>query len=411
MKNNESFEKQSSNFNYSGKNIIKILKTTNELNKGNITQIENDISIRYKKRIPKKIHNLIIESTFTNLNKTKENNNYNSKFLQLIEIEQSEKTFQKKLNKSLNLPGLKNINLSVSEGTTVFKELNLQINLEQRKNIKLKHYIENRSVFTHSFSDSFADSNKLNEFHNLKNNFIEKTQFQNRNFYKKDFSKIKFKDTIPFPVNNSLKCFSVNHNKKGDRTTNMSINSNYNIKNKINSTNSLIDSTSNIFHSIRKENFISQDLKKKFKNIIKVEINLIITDDEELTRHSTIRIIKKNFEANSLSSKFELVIHETKDGLDCLSKFYYLIINGKSIFCIISDESMYLMNGSECSLIIKKIVEKNHFKKIPFYLVTAYPKENFSVYIDDSIDYLFSKPIKFEEVNKIFAELINKNRI
>ena len=147
------------------------------------------------------------------------------------------------------------------------------------------------------------------------------------------------------------------------------------------------------------------NLEKKPKE--KEILNVIISDDEDLTRSASMRVIKKYFDTNIINTKYVLNLIETRDGLQIFEKYYDFISKGKEIFCIISDESMNYLNGSETSVILKNIVEKNNLKKIPFYLVSAYPKENFMKLLNDSLDNFFNKPIKIQEVNEIFKSLIN----
>jgi hypothetical protein len=166
-------------------------------------------------------------------------------------------------------------------------------------------------------------------------------------------------------------------------------------------------------------NFKSQNAKKNKEANIEIlsekksetktnlkEINIIVTDEEDLTRQSTIRMIRRNFEVNNLNRIFQLIIYEAMDGLDCLSKLFNLITEGSEVYCIISDESMYFLNGYECSLVVKKVIDKRQLKNIPFFLVTSYPRENFSSFFKKSVDDLYNKPINFEDINVIFRSLI-----
>lgn len=150
---------------------------------------------------------------------------------------------------------------------------------------------------------------------------------------------------------------------------------------------------------------VENDLDSKRESLR--DINIIICDDEELTRKSSIRMIKKNFELNHLNKYFELKFYEARDGIDSLANFYNLLMAGKDIFCIVSDESMYCMNGSECAAILDKIIDKTNIFRFPFYLITAFPKEKFDNLLKNSITNVFSKPIKFQEVNIIFKNLLH----
>lgn len=282
------------------------------------------------------------------------------------------KTFVKKDLKKNNSDNDINESISISIQTELLTNQNFI--LENKKNIKtLSNYYKNEENSEYSTYEKKKDNLELinNSLQNL-----EKEKFIN--LEKEELVLIKNSDF--FDNINSKDC--------GNKFTNT-----------INYCNNHRDDINDIGGFINEGN-----INPKNSN----EINIIIADDEELTRQSTIRMIKKNFEVNNLNEKNELKIYEAKDGLDCLSKFYQLTISGKKIYCIISDEFMYLMNGSECSIIIKNVSEKNQLRRIPFFIITAYPKDNFTYNIKNSVDQMYNKPIKFEEVNDLFSELICK---
>jgi signal transduction histidine kinase/CheY-like chemotaxis protein len=126
---------------------------------------------------------------------------------------------------------------------------------------------------------------------------------------------------------------------------------------------------------------------------------IIVVDDEEITRKSTVRFINKYF--NELAN---LKILEASDGFECLCLYYKTKKKGIELSCIISDETMNYLNGSDCSKILQEIYKiKNVTKKIPFFLLTAY--ENFD--IDQSgINEVFSKPLSKNHLNIIRSKLI-----
>jgi signal transduction histidine kinase len=126
---------------------------------------------------------------------------------------------------------------------------------------------------------------------------------------------------------------------------------------------------------------------------------LLVVDDEQVTRKSTVRFINKYF--NELTN---LKILEASDGFECLCLYYKTMIKGIELSCIISDETMNYLNGSECSKILQEIYKmKNVTKRIPFFLLTAY--ENFD--IDQSgINEVFSKPLTKNHLNIIRSKLI-----
>jgi len=274
----------------------------------------------------------------------------------------------------------------------------LNYELEQFKNI---NYSQNNNF---NFNDLYSDKKyEINEYeenaeenilcnnnsdNNIKKNFIinfnpNTTSTDNNNNKKKmKYSSIINMNTIP------------KEHEKQPRPQKSSL---YKNKNKYNSKENKLKNHQIEFSSEGESEIIRFNLKG---------IYVIVVDDEDLTRQSTIRMIRRYFEMNNLSNKFELIIQEANDGLDCLAKFYNLISDGIELYCIISDESMYFMNGSECSLVIRKVIQSRRLKIIPFYIVSAYPKENFEAIIKKSVDNLFNKPINFYNVSEIFGELI-----
>jgi signal transduction histidine kinase len=126
---------------------------------------------------------------------------------------------------------------------------------------------------------------------------------------------------------------------------------------------------------------------------------IIVVDDEQVTRKSTVRFINKYF--NELTN---LKILEASDGFECLCLYYKAKKKGIELSCIISDETMNYLNGSDCSKILQEIYKmKNVARKIPFFLLTAY--ENFD--IDQSgINEVFSKPLSKSHLKIIQSKLI-----
>lgn len=138
----------------------------------------------------------------------------------------------------------------------------------------------------------------------------------------------------------------------------------------------------------------------------KKEINIIMCDDEELTRKASIRILQKLIDLTTKLYNYKFNLLEANDGLECLSIFYLLKKFGKDIFCIISDESMSYMNGSECSVLLRKLENKNNLNLTPFYLISAYPKDTFIEYRNYSVTEIFNKPLKPHDILKIFESLL-----
>ena len=126
---------------------------------------------------------------------------------------------------------------------------------------------------------------------------------------------------------------------------------------------------------------------------------ILVADDEQITRQSTIRIL------NSIAKdkNIQLKIIEAEDGAESIYFVYHSQRQGHKIACIFSDESMNFVNGSLSAEIIKKQTEKNSSLDIPFFLVTAYSET--SKFNSKYIKELLSKPLSREKAVKIFDSI------
>jgi len=327
------------------------------------------------------------------------------------------KTFEKFESRSQCIQSKKEnyLDISISQKTKKKSENNYFFNhniffLQNDKyNLNHPHHSENWSL--NEFPNIYNDSNLVKSQSSLCCMASKANEFSECEAYEDEIKIKHLNKKIRESNINELKLIKNNYNVK--EFVNDKNNYRLNNENEIFFTNNgyYSDSIQNINQTngdpVKLSNTIeilSEKISNSKTNLKKV--NLIITDDEDLTRKSTIRMIRKNFEMNNLNSKYELVIYEAKDGLDCLAKFYNMIIEGIEVYSIISDESMYFLNGSECSVIIDKVIKKREMKKINYYLITAFPKENFTIFLKKSKENIYNKPINFSDVNEIFQELI-----
>lgn len=137
---------------------------------------------------------------------------------------------------------------------------------------------------------------------------------------------------------------------------------------------------------------------KKQTKTNRKKLTLIIADDEDLPRKSTIRIINEIIQKRNI----DLEILEAEDGSEIISIVYnYLIKRNKRIDAIISDETMKFIEGMKCADLLE--ASYHSFKSIPFFLVTAYE----GIHRKKSLQGVFTKPIKIIDVETIIDFLFH----
>jgi signal transduction histidine kinase len=127
---------------------------------------------------------------------------------------------------------------------------------------------------------------------------------------------------------------------------------------------------------------------------------ILLVDDEPITRKSTMRFINKYFN-NNLTTKLRIL--EASDGFECLYRYYQAKKEGIELSCIISDETMDYLNGTECAKILLNISSLKNITRVPFYLLTAYEKLNVK---DCGIEDVFSKPLSASHLNAIKTKIM-----
>jgi nitrogen-specific signal transduction histidine kinase len=133
------------------------------------------------------------------------------------------------------------------------------------------------------------------------------------------------------------------------------------------------------------------------------QLNIILVDDEILPRQACLRLIKR-FLGNKLIS---VNILEGNDGVECLALFYNAFKNKVKIDFIITDETMNILNGLDCSAILKKIYNNKAIEPIPLFVLTAY--ESIKTY--EGVKMAFSKPLnetKLQLILDTYHNAINK---
>ncbi len=195
-----------------------------------------------------------------------------------------------------------------------------------------------------------------------------------------------------------------------------------NNKNKICDYRSLIKFDSNNLNSISKKfleteisnndyksnediNFIKKNTKRKENNDEKYVI--LIVDDHKFVRDSLKNIIEKIIKKLNIIDYFK--VKEGQDGSDIINNIVLDQSKNNRIRCIITDENMEYINGSEAVKIIRNLEKNNKIKPVTIASITAFEDNSMKKLIhNNGIDYFLPKPCnennlkKFFEENKIF---------
>lgn len=135
---------------------------------------------------------------------------------------------------------------------------------------------------------------------------------------------------------------------------------------------------------------------------------IVIIDDNQYNRKSVISNINKMLkETNNYSNnnnKYKIV--EGSDGVDLLKLVIDDQLNGNKIKCIITDENMEYMNGSDTVIIIRQLEQMNKIKRIKIVSCTALDDMMSKQIITKSgVDSILSKPTSVNELQKCFESL------
>lgn len=121
-------------------------------------------------------------------------------------------------------------------------------------------------------------------------------------------------------------------------------------------------------------NFSSEKKLKIVNNHIKMYI-ILIADDHKYVRESLSNLIKKILRIKKIENYFR--IKEAKDGVDILHDVVKDQFQNNRIKCILTDENMEFLNGSETVKILRNLEKDKKIKPICIASVTNYenPKQ------------------------------------
>jgi signal transduction histidine kinase/CheY-like chemotaxis protein len=131
-------------------------------------------------------------------------------------------------------------------------------------------------------------------------------------------------------------------------------------------------------------------------------VRIMVVDDDNFVRKSTIRVIIKYTERYLPQYKIEIL--EASDGIECLYMIYNSTILNRLINFIIMDQTMKFINGSYCSDIIYQMFVNNCIKKIPVFIVTAFEQSTSKTKFDNKVvEKVYSKPFTSQMLTEIIS--------
>jgi len=209
------------------------------------------------------------------------------------------------------------------------------------------------------------------------------------------FSKLLFHKNINKFIKNK------NLNFKFNFKNSLNIQNNINLDNS-NPKNINITNKENIYLS-GSDNNQELQLNQNFEaKSIKIKEKILIVDDHKFIRKSLRNLIGKILKKNSFKT-YEII--EGKDGIDILYNLIDDQTKNNLIKCIITDENMEYLNGSQAIKIIRKLEKLNKIKKIPIATITAYENNSIKDFIiKKGSDSILSKPCNENSIKEFFEK-------
>jgi len=137
----------------------------------------------------------------------------------------------------------------------------------------------------------------------------------------------------------------------------------------------------------------------ELKNLMAPKI--LIVDDNQILNDSLKRIVNGILIEHSL--KFE--VKTLTDGLDLINEVIKDVEEGNRIKCVLTDENMDFLNGSESIKIIRSLESRNKIKNIKIISITCHEdKETLGNIINSGADMVLVKPATKDI---IYSSLLN----
>ncbi len=158
-----------------------------------------------------------------------------------------------------------------------------------------------------------------------------------------------------------------------------------------------------IIHNKEIDNTFNNNLKNNMKEDFLFKKKILVVDDNKIVRDSIVFLVIKCINLFHKENEFEII--EGRDGIDIL----YNIINDQSnyneIKCVITDENMEYLNGSEAIHIIRNLEKNKKIKNIVIGSISAFQDEfNLSKIKSSGTDRILQKPCTVNIIKDFLTE-------
>jgi len=294
-----------------------------------------------------------------------------------------------------------------------------------KENIKLD---KNKDADKNKNKDNYKDKDKdkiINKNKSNENNNNEKNKDNNNYNYNKNHNNnidnnnkdnenennnqivIDSDSSSKRSYKNIIKKYEKNKNKSiGCKLNYLNDNNNRSNKNNFSSPPKNLPN-SNISLKEIKEILDKSDLsigESKIERFNLMKYKILVVDDNKILRQSLIFVISKFLKKRNLLDFYEII--ECNDGVEIIHNLIKDQAENNLIKCVITDESMEYINGSEAIRILKNLENNNKIKPVIFAVISSFDKDYMrNVFNEDDLIYFLPKPCN-EENFEIFFEVM-----
>ncbi len=326
-----------------------------------------------------------------------------------------------------------NIRSDLAERSNKVNFYNLSLSAESfihnrdasKDNIYLNQCYENEDytkICSHSDVNKNYNSHYANDLYlkkacktsrSIRNNISSEENLNERKTIKND--KV-FDNPYSYSLFNNSSNFSnkinISSNLNDSQNNNNFNNYNYCMDDSIYNNNSILEKQINceidskkVNKFVEKSKSLNTNTYEKF-NIDKTQEKnkILVIDDDFYIRKTLINIINKIISKKLQSNYFTII--EGRDGSDILKHIIKDQFNNNRIKCIITDENMEFMNGSEAIKIIRNLENSNKIKPTKIACCTALEEETIENYNKNTgFDSILPKPCDEVKINKFFEDI------